>query len=444
MNVLYLHQHFATRAGSGGTRSWEFSRRLLRLGHTVTMIAQVRRGGGIQTPGRHDLDGVQLILLGGFYTNHLANWRRAWQFVRVMIQASFLRRLPHRPDVVVASSTPLTIGIPGWILARRHGVPFVFEVRDLWPEAPIQLGVLRNPVLRWLAIRLERFLYRRADVIIPLSPGMEAGVLAAGADPRKVVTIPNASDVDLFAPRHRDRSTLERWGFGDRFVVVHAGMMGEANGLQYVLDAAKELHDRGEHGPAFLVIGEGITRRRLREQAEAWGLTNIEFPGSIPREELGAIVSSCDVSMVCFADYPVLQTNSPNKLFDGFAAGLPCIVNSAGWTKRLVEGHDAGGYVDAREPAQLADAVLALQSDEELRTRQGANALHLGTTVFSRERLGTRFTDVLEHLAGSPRNARRVLPETLRAPMVPDVAQEPDDRAIAGAAAAAAATTAAP
>jgi glycosyltransferase involved in cell wall biosynthesis len=426
VNVLYLHQHFATRAGSGGTRSLEFSRRLMRLGHTVTMVAQVRRGGGIDTPGRHELDGMQLIVLGGYYTNHLPDWRRAWQFVRVMLQASMLRRLPNRPDVVVASSTPLTIGIPGWILARRYGVPFVFEVRDLWPEAPIQLGVLRNKWLQRIAIGLEKFLYRRADAIIPLSPGMEAGVLAAGGDPRKIVTIPNASDMDLFSPEHRDRTLLEQFGMQDRFVAVHAGMMGTANGLRYVLDAAKELHDRGEHGISFLVIGEGATRAPLQAQADAWGLTNIAFPGSIPRSELGAIVSSCDVSVVNFANFPVLATNSPNKLFDGLAAGLPCIVNSDGWTRRLVEGHDAGAYVDVRDPSELADAVVKLRDDAALRERQGANALALATDVFARERLATRFTDLLEYLAGTPRNPHRTLPEELREPMVPEVAREPE------------------
>ncbi|MEO6867858.1 MAG: glycosyltransferase family 4 protein [Gaiellales bacterium] len=419
MNVLYLHQHFATRSGSGGTRSWEFSRRLLQRDHTVTMVAQVRRGGGIDTAGRHDVDGVQLILLGGYYTNHLPNWRRAWQFIRVMIRASLLRKLPHRPDVVVASSTPLTIGLPGWILARRYGVPFVFEVRDLWPDAPIQLGALKSRVLQRVARRLERFLYRRADAIIPLSPGMEAGVLAEGGSADKIVTIPNASDTDLFAPEHRDRSLLAQWGFEDRFVAVHAGMMGKANGLDYILKAAAELHARGDRSVGLMVIGEGSTRQQLMAEAERLGLDNILFPGSIPRAQLGAIVSSCDASIVCFANYPVLATNSPNKLFDGLAAGLPCIVNSDGWTRPLVEQHDAGRYVDVRDPAQLADALQQLASSPQLAARQGANARRLATDIFDRDRLAGRFIELLEQLAGTPRNANRVLPAVLREPLVP-------------------------
>jgi glycosyltransferase involved in cell wall biosynthesis len=419
VDVLYLHQHFATRAGAGGTRSWEFSRRLLERDHTVTMVAQVRRGGGIQERGRHEVDGMHLILLGGYYTNHLPNWRRAWQFVRVMLRASLLRNLPHRPDVVVASSTPLTIGVPGWILARRYGVPFVFEVRDLWPEAPIQLGVLRSRTLQRIARRLERFLYRRADAIVPLSPGMEDGVLAAGGDPAKIVTIPNASDTDLFDPALRDRATLDRFELGDRFVAVHAGMMGEANGLDYVLEAARVLHERGDDSIAILVIGEGGTRERLIARAAELGLANIHFPGSVVKSELGAIVSSCDAGIVSFADYPVLATNSPNKLFDSLAAGLPVVVNSDGWTRPLVEGADAGAYADVREPAQLADALQRLQRDEQLRVRQGANARRLAQDVFARDRLAARFCDLLEHLAGTPRNANRILPASLREPLVP-------------------------
>ena len=319
--------------------------------------------------------------------------------------------------------------MPGWILARRYGVPFVFEVRDLWPEAPIQLGVLRSRFLQRIARRLERFLYRRADAIIPLSPGMERGVIEAGADPDKVVTIPNASDTDLFDPALRDRALLDRFGVGDRFVAVHAGMMGEANGLDYVLDAARVLHERGDTSIAILVIGEGGTRERLIARAAELGLDNIHFPGSVVKSELGAIVSSCDTSIVSFADYPVLATNSPNKLFDGLAAGLPCVVNSDGWTRPLVEDHDAGCYVSVRDSSELADALQRLQRDEALRERQGRNARRLAEQVFARDRLAGRFCDVLEHLAGQPRNANRTLPAALREPLVPPPGVAPSEPA---------------
>lgn len=402
MNVLYLHQHFATREGAGGTRSYEFARHLLAHGHQVTMVTAHRHAGGISDERYQQIDGIDVISLGGHYSNHLSVAGRVREFLRFTWRASRLRLrdLPAKPDVVIATSTPLTIGIPGRVQARRLKVPFIFEVRDLWPQAPIEMGALRNPVAKWLAHRLERWCYRHADHIIALSPGMTAGVVAAGTDPAKVTTIPNASDLELFNPALRDRSLLEQFGVADRFVGVHGGSMGAANGLMYLVDAATVLRDRGIDDIAFIIAGYGGTRPKLEEACAERGLTNVVFTGSIPRKELGAIVSSCDVAVVSFANRPVLATNSPNKLFDALAAGLPAIVNSAGWTRDLVGDHDAGTYVDVTKPEELADALIVLRDDAELRARQGRNSRALAETTFARERLATQFREVLERAAG--------------------------------------------
>jgi glycosyltransferase involved in cell wall biosynthesis len=193
MNVLYLHQYFATRSGSAGTRSYEFSKHLLSHGHAVTMVTAHRTGGGLTAERKQFVDGIDVISLGGNYSNRMSMPRRVWEFALFTLRASRIKRSDVRsaPDVVVATSTPLTIGIPGVILARRFGVPLVFEVRDLWPEAPVQLRVLRGRPLIWMARRLERWIYRNADQIIALSPGMRDGVVEAGVDPAKVTVITN-------------------------------------------------------------------------------------------------------------------------------------------------------------------------------------------------------------------------------------------------------------
>jgi glycosyltransferase involved in cell wall biosynthesis len=211
--------------------------------------------------------------------------------------------------------------------------------------------------------------------------------------------IPNASDVELFTPERRDRTQLERYGVADKFVAVHGGSMGAANGLDYVIRAAIVLADRGEDDVHILISGYGGTRPKLEQMVADAGIDNVTFTGSIPRQELGGIVSSCDVALVSFADRPVLATNSPNKLFDGLAAGLPAIVNSAGWTRDLVRDHDCGTYVDVRDPSQLADALIAYRDDEERRRRHGRNARTLAETTYSRERLATEFRTVLETAA---------------------------------------------
>lgn len=395
MNILYLHQHFATRQGSGGTRSYEFAQHLLREGHKVTMVTAHRRGSGIENLPRQVVDGIDVISLGGYYTNYLPAWRRIVQFLRFTARASVIRQLPYKPDVVIATSTPLTIGIPGTVLARRLRVPFVFEVRDLWPQAPIELGALKDPVSIWLARRLERWLYRRAARIIALSPGMAEGVREAGTPDEKIVTITNASDTDLFAPAHRDRTLLRSEGVEDKFVAIHAGMMGKANGLDYVAKAARVLKQRGADDIHILITGYGNTRSALEQMVADWKLENVTFTGSIPREMLGPFVSSCDVAITSFANLPVLSTNSPNKLFDGLAAGLPNIVNSPGWTRDLVLDNNAGTYVDNQDPEQLADALIHLRDHPEECLLQGANARKLALDQFDRAKLAVRFEAVL-------------------------------------------------
>ncbi|HEY8707990.1 MAG TPA: glycosyltransferase family 4 protein, partial [Burkholderiaceae bacterium] len=257
------------------------------------------------------------------------------------------------------------------------------------------------PVAKWLARRLERWCYRHADEIIALSPGMTAGVIATGVDAGKVTTIPNASDLELFNPALRDRALLDEFAVGDTFVGVHGGSMGAANGLMYLVEAATVLQGRGVDDIKLMIAGYGGTRPLLEAACAERGLPNVIFTGSIPRSKLGAIVSSCDCAVVSFANRPVLATNSPNKLFDALAAGLPAIVNSAGWTKDLVLDHDAGTYVDATRPEALADALCVLRDDSALRARQSANARALAESTFARDKLAAQFCAVLERAASA-------------------------------------------
>lgn len=403
MHVLYLHQYFGTPSGSGAARSYEFARRLVEAGHTVTVVAARRLNNGLEDLPRQVVDGIEVLSLGGQpYSNRMPARTRILEWIRFTWRAMRVRP-DRRPDVVIATSTPLTIGIPGARQARRFQVPFVFEVRDLWPQAPIEMGALRNPVLIWIARRLERWIYRRATSIIALSPGMEAGVLEAGVDREKVVTIPNASDPDSFHPQLRDRAILGRWGIESDFVCVHAGTMGPANGLDYLVDAAAELAARDEHDIRILILGDGGMRPQLERRVGELGLTNVVFGGIVRRVEVGPIVASCDVAITSFADVPILATNSPNKFFDALASGVPVIVNSRGWTRDIVHDNDAGCYVDVRRPQELADALVRLRDSDDTRARQGANARELATSAFARDLLAAHFREVLENaVAGIP------------------------------------------
>jgi glycosyltransferase involved in cell wall biosynthesis len=305
-----------------------------------------------------------------------------------------------RPDVIYATSPPLTMALPAIAASERHRAPLVFEVRDLWPEAPIQMGALTNPALVRLARGLERFVYRRAARVIALSPGMRDGVVASGVPPDKVTLVPNASDLELFSPDLDGSSARERLGLGDRFVCSYFGTMGEANDLTQVVEAAALLKRQGEDGVAFVLHGDGKRKPALEQLAGRRGADNVVFSDPIPdKGYVAALAAASDACMTIYKDVPVLYTCSPNKLFDTFAAGRPAIVNTPGWLRELVEKHEAGVYARPGDPADLARQVLNLRDHPELVERYGRNARKLAEAQFSRDELAERALSVLEAAA---------------------------------------------
>ncbi|HEX5911161.1 MAG TPA: glycosyltransferase family 4 protein, partial [Thermoleophilaceae bacterium] len=265
MHILYLHQFFTTREGTGGTRSYEFARHLAAAGHDVTMVTAARG----ESPRRYDVDGFAVVEVKGGSPDYVRATAQSFArriagfggFAAAATAAAV--RLP-RPDVVFATSPALTVAVPGLLASRRHRVPLVFEVRDLGPRAPIEMGALRNPAARALARALEKAAYRGAAHVVALSPGMREGVLEAGVDPGRVTLIPNAADLDLFGPGVAPGSLADR--FGDDFVVSYFGTMGEANDLDQVVRAATLLADRGERGVTFALMGDGKRRPALEAE----------------------------------------------------------------------------------------------------------------------------------------------------------------------------------
>jgi glycosyltransferase involved in cell wall biosynthesis len=376
MQILYLHQFFITRAGVGGTRSYEFARRFVARGHRVRMVTA---GAGSST-----VDGIDVVGVPGAYADYVSatassDRERMLAFARFGLGATPAALRGPRPDVIYATSPPLTVALPALAAAARWRAPLVFEVRDLWPEAPIQMGALRNPRLQRAARSLERLAYRRASRVIALSPGIRDGVIGAGAPPDKVVLVPNAADLDLFGGGPP----------GPAFVVSYFGTMGEANDLSAVLEAARLLPD-----VRFVLMGDGKRRAEL----ERISPPNVEFPGpAAGKEEVAALAARSSACLTFFKDVPVLATNSPNKLFDTFAAGRPAIVNTDGWMRRLVEDNDAGLY--ARDAEELAREVAWLRDNPAEVLRMGANARALAEREFDRDRLAERALTVLEEAA---------------------------------------------
>ena len=404
MKVLYLHQYFVGRTGTAGWRSYEFSRYLVRKGHAVTVVSGCSEWSGLTLPAGQrrtvlEVDGIEVRLLGVPYSQRMSMRRRLGAFAGFMLGASRECGRVARPDVVFATSTPLTIAVPGLWASWRHRCPFVFEVRDLWPAAPIELGVLKNPLLIAAARALERLAYRRATHIVALSPGMKDGIVAAGVPAEKVTVIPNASDVELFRvpPEVGTKFRVEQGDLGRRPWVVYTGTFGRVNRVDWAVRLAGCVA-RLAPEVAFLFYGAGSEKERTRALARELGLLDrsVFFHDPLPRVELPRVLAAATVLSSFAQDLPVMRTNSANKFFDAFAAGKPVVINYGGWQAELLERAGAGLALPYHDVEGAARRLVTALRDADWLTRAGEASARLGDTEFNRVRLAGKLEEVLQ------------------------------------------------
>lgn len=399
MHILYLHQYYVTPKSGAGTRSFEFSKRFAAAGHKVTVLTgfplgPIRESGEVP-------DGVEVISTETEYGNEMAYGARAKQFVHYAQKAVRLGR-SIRPDIIFATSTPLTVGWPAMALSRKHGIPFVFEVRDLWPEAPRQMGAIRNPLLLLVLQQFERQIYRRAAHVIALSPGMVEGVRAAGTPAEKISMIPNAADLNLFKPGPLDTGFLARRGLPLKPTISYAGALGAANGIGLLLRAAALLKEQSAD-LQIVIAGDGARRAEVEDAISRQGLTNLVCLGAISKHEVVALFQASMAGLVLFEDLPILQTNSPNKFFDLLAAGRPVVTNMTGWVAEMSRRHNLGFVLPNNTPAALADAIKDAAANPG-KDEMGANARALGEREFDRDKLAAPLLGILERVAREGRS----------------------------------------
>jgi glycosyltransferase involved in cell wall biosynthesis len=398
VRILYLHQYFNTPAMSGATRSYEMARRMVEWGHSVELLTARRSGSGRGGWSVEEVDGIRVHWLPVPYSNRMSYPRRLLAFGR--FAAACARRASRIPcDVVLASSTPLTIALPGVLASRRQDAPMVFEVRDLWPEVPVAMRALRNPAVIALARAMERWAYRHSARVVALSPGMAEGVARAGYPADRVVVIPNGCDTDLFDPSpeagrpfRAERSWLEA-----RPLVLYAGTLGRVNGVGYLADVAAAMRKLDED-VRFLVVGDGAEREEVEARAARLGVLGESFH-MMPRQPKSAmpvLLSAATVATSVVVDVPELRHNSANKFFDALAAGRPVMINHEGWQADLLRASGAGLVVPPARPDEAAEALLAFLRDAARLRAAGLAARALAETRFDRDHLAHTLVDVLE------------------------------------------------
>ncbi len=395
MNVLYIHQYFVTPDEPGGNRSYWIAKELVKRGHHVTMITSANKR---HEPGRVDVDGIDVVYVKNpAYSNYMSALKKVWSFVAFIRNAIKAASKEKNVNIVFATSTPLTIGAVALWLKRRKKWRYVFEVRDLWPEFPIEIGAIKNKLAIKLLRKFEKRIYDKSEHVVALSPGMKEGVMKAGMPEEKISMIPNMSKPDMFYPHEPNMEVAKQFGIDlTKFNVIHFGSMGRANGLQYIIEAAKNLKEKGDDSIRFVFMGSGATEPVIKQLAEDYGLENVQFLGNHIMDVVAEVVNCCDASITTFLNLPVLKTNSPNKLFDSLSAGKPIIVNSAGWTKDLVESDDCGFFVDPNNPTDFAEKLIKYKEDKITLKRWGENARKLSLEVYDKDILASKVADVIE------------------------------------------------
>lgn len=401
MHVVYIHQHFATPRDALGTRSYELAQRLIAGGHQITMIcgATTMSGEFSETAERvteEVVDGIKVLRVNESYSNSMGFMDRVFSFTRFAATAGRLAT-SCKGDVVFATSTPLTVGIPGVIAKVRSKAPFVFEVRDLWPDLPIAMGAITNPAVIFALRRLERFTYKRADHIVALAPGMKEGVVSTGYPADRVSTIPNGCDTDLFQVSDETLTDPRFEAGADGLRIVYPGVLGNANGLDDVFDALRVLRKRNVSGVHLHLIGGGgekdhLLERRVADRLESY----VTFHNPIPKQDLAALLPRFDIGLMTLRNVPEFHFGtSPNKFFDFLAAGLPVLNNYPGWVAGMIEKADCGVVVEAENAEALADAMVDLRNRRAELPAMGRRARQLAETEFSRDQLGSQFVDML-------------------------------------------------
>lgn len=346
---------------------------------------------------RGEIDGIDVISLPLPYSNRDSLLRRSLVFLKFAWRSSVLA-LREEYDVLFATSTPLTAAIPGIVMklgAKRR--PFVFEVRDLWPELPRALG-MKNPFALGGMSLLEWLGYRAADGCIGLSPGIVEGIRRRGPKQQPVALIPNGCDLELFHPSKRSVVSIPGVEPGD-FVAGFTGAHGIANGLDAVLDAAGVLQRQEHRGIKIVLIGDGNQKDRLKRRARDEGLANVIFADPVKKTEIARLTASFDCGLMILANVPAFYYGtSPNKFFDYLAAGVPVINNYPGWLADLIQANGCGVAVPPESPEQLADALVLLAEEPERRAQMGQQARALGEREFARETLAARFVAEMESL----------------------------------------------
>jgi glycosyltransferase involved in cell wall biosynthesis len=396
MHLVVFNQYHSNPDCAATSRHYTFLAYLARR-HRVSLITtNTWRHQRLTNDFPWVPEGVALHAFEIPYANRMGRGQRLISFGQYAVRAVQRGMALDKPDVIWGISTPLTAAWAASRVAERRRIPWVFEVQDLWPSFPVQMGAVPG---KWLKQRLyaaETKLYRHADHIITLSPDMASYIHQTGGSPSNVTTLLNGTDLDLLAasPEPEELALRQRFGLSDRQVVLYAGTYGRANDIPLLIEAARRLQSRPEI--CFVFTGAGFHEPLLHEAAKE--LPSVVVVPPQPRQHIFSWFKLARLSLVPFLDLPVLNANSPAKFFDSLAAGTPVVVTNRGWTKAFVEQHACGWYSPADNSEALAACISRALADPGALAAAGKRGQTVAAQQFDRQRQAVEVEQILERV----------------------------------------------
>ena len=402
MNILFLTENFPPETNAAATRVYERACYWVAWGHRVTVVTcapnfprgKLFQGYENRWFQSEEMSGIRVVRVKTFITRNEGVVLRTLDFLSFMATGFAAGLREPKPDVVVATSPQFFAAVAGWGLGETRGVPFVFELGDLWPASIAAVGALHEGISLRMMEKLELYLYRRSECVVALTGSFKENLTARGTPPDKIAVVVNGVDLSRYGPRPRDKGLAEAWGLEGCFVVGYVGTHGMAHALGSVLDAADRL--RHVERLRFILVGSGAERIQLMTEARHRRLDNVIFVPPQPKDDIPAVWSLCDVALVHLKNSPVFREVIPSKMFEAMGMGLPLMVASPnGEASRILAADQAGIWVPAEDPDALAEATMKLFEDDALRRAYGEHSL-AAAPLHTREHQARRMIEVLD------------------------------------------------
>ena len=402
MKITYIHQYFATPKSSGGIRSYLIAKALVEKGHKVNMLTSsafvpadwnIAKGWNL-----FEVNNISVHVLHLPYSNKPGFVKRLYIFLVFMLR-TLLKSFSIKADLVFATSTPLTVAIPAGLCASFKRIPFIFEVRDVWPDIPIAMGYLNNKLMQKVAVWVELWAYKKSQHIIALSDGMAKRICDKGVPANKVSVVENFSDNILFdscGSLEQDHSLQKMANFNGK-VLTYTGTFGHVNHLKYLIDLAACLQAKNLD-VMFALVGDGREKKELKEYASMKKVLdkNLVFFQPVRKDQLPWVLANSDSSISTVLPVKALWDNSANKFFDALAAGLPVIINHGGWQADLINESGCGVVLDHDNVSKASEQLVSFLSDKDRFSLAKASSKKLANERFDTSLQTDKISQILE------------------------------------------------